>query len=270
MTAPPLRGVASLRGSDSLRGAAAGRRAKVWLLRLLLLAIVAGAWTYGTGPGGINALILPPLSDVLSAFGGLLTSSVTWWATAVTLTEMAAAAVIAVVSGVGIAFFLSRTPLRGRAAEPMLAWGYMFPFVLLYPLFILWIGLGMSSKIAYATVAGFFPIVYNSLRGLRAVDQKYVKVGVAFGASRRDMDVHIKAGAGRPLILSGIRIGVSVVMISVVLAELLASSSGLGYELQKAASTLEGPRQYAIVLLLVLITAVLQLIMERAVRPRRE
>jgi ABC-type nitrate/sulfonate/bicarbonate transport system permease component len=241
----------------------------VWALRLLLLVIAVGAWLYGTGPGEVSFLILPPLPEVFAAIGELVGTEAFWSALAVTVFEMLAAFVIATAFGVGLGFFLSRTPLRARAAEPLLSWGYMFPVVLLYPLFLLWVGVGVGSKIAYAAVTAFFPIAYNTLRGLRAVDEKYLKVGVAFGASRLDMDRHIKAGAARPMILSGLRIGVSVVMISVVLAELLGSNAGLGYELQRAASTLHLPREYAIALLLLVVAVTLQRLLERVLRPRR-
>jgi ABC-type nitrate/sulfonate/bicarbonate transport system permease component len=249
--------------------AAAAHGATVWALRLLLLAIVVAAWVYGTGPGEISLLILPPLPEVLVAIGDLLGTRVFWSALAVTVFEMLAAFLLAAAVGITLGFFLSRTPLRARAAEPLLSWGYMFPVVLLYPLFLLWVGVGIGSKIAYAAVAAFFPIAYNTLRGLRTVDEKYLKVGVAFRASRLDMDRHIKAGAARPLITSGLRIGVSVVMISVVLAELLGSNAGLGYELQRSASTLKLPREYAIALLLLFVAVVLQRLLERVLRPRR-
>jgi ABC-type nitrate/sulfonate/bicarbonate transport system permease component len=255
--------------TTSVFRATAARSAIVWALRLVLLVVVVAAWAYGTGPGGISPLILPPLSEVLVAMGDLLGTRVFWSALAVTVFEMLAAFLLAATVGITVGFFLSRTPLRARAAEPLLSWGYMFPVVLLYPLFLLWVGVGIGSKIAYAAVAAFFPIAYNTLRGLRTVDEKYLKVGVAFRASRFDMDRHIKAGAARPLIMSGLRIGVSVVMISVVLAELLGSNAGLGYELQRSASTLKLPREYAIALLLLVVAVTLQRLLERVLRPRR-
>jgi ABC-type nitrate/sulfonate/bicarbonate transport system permease component len=265
--------VAATETTSAFRARAFRARARhsttVWALRLALLLIVVSAWVYGTGPGEISFLILPPLPEVLAAIVGLMGTEVFWTALSVTVFEMLAAFTIAAAVGVGVGFFLSRTPLRARASEPLLSWGYMFPVVLLYPLFLLWVGVGVGSKIAYAAVAAFFPIAYNTLRGLRAVDEKYLKVGVAFGASRLDMDRHIKAGAARPMILSGLRIGISVVMISVVLAELLGSNAGLGYELQRAASTLRLPEEYGIALLLLLVAVTLQRILERVLRPRR-
>lgn len=257
-------------GKGSVSAAAARQTAVVWALRLLLVVIAAGAWLYGTGPGGMSFLILPPLGNVLSTIGTLVTEHVFWGALEITVFEMVLAFAISAALGVAVAFVLSRTDIRGKAAEPLFSWGYMFPVVLLYPLFLLWVGVGIWSKIAYAATAAFFPIAYNTLRGLRSVDAKYLKVGTAFGASRLATDRHIKVGAARPMILSGLRIGVSVVMISVVLAELLGSTAGLGFLLQTAASTLELPREYAIALLLLVVAAALQSVLEWLVRSRRQ
>lgn len=256
--------------TTTFSGARLRRRAMVWALRLVLLAILLGLWMYASGPGAVSALILPPITSVLDSFGGLLFVGATWAAVGVTVLEMILSFVIAAVLGVGLGFLLSRRALRARVAEPLLAWGYMFPFVLLYPLFLLWAGVGVPSKVAYAVVTAVFPIAYNTMRGLRSVDPRYTKVGVAFGASGLQMDLHIKAGAARPLVLSGLRIGVGLVSVSVVLAELLGSYSGLGHDVQAAASRLQIVDTYSLALLLVLVTVVLQFLMERALRVRHQ
>ena len=245
------------------------RRLQVWGLRIAPLAVLVGAWWYGTGPGGISRLILPPLPKVLQEFYMLFSSDFVLRATLVTVTEIILAFMLAAIGGLITGFLLSRTSMRARAAEPVLAWGYMFPFVLLYPLFLLWMGVGMSSKVAYAAVAAAIPIAYNTLRGLRSVDPRFIKVGVAFGASKTQMDLHVKAGAAWPMVLSGIRVGISVVLISVVLAELLGSNVGLGYELQRASNTFQNARAFSLVLMLILVTTVLQWSLEKLMAGRR-
>lgn len=239
------------------------RTVQVVLLRLALVVLFFGAWGYGTGPGGMSRLILPPLGEVVGEFGDLLGSEFLLSATMITVGEILAAFVIATAIGLLVGFFLSRTSVRAEAAEPVLAWMYMFPFVLLYPLFLLWMGVGVSSKIAYAAIAAAIPIAYNTLRGLRSVDAKYTNVGRAFGASSTQADVHIKFGAARPMILTGIRVGISIVLISVVLAELLGSTGGLGFELQRASNTFQSARAFALVFMLIVVTLALQWLLER-------
>ncbi|TDE14363.1 ABC transporter permease [Jiangella asiatica] len=246
------------------------RQATIWALRLALLLAVLGAWRYANTAGEVSPLILPQLSAVTDSFTQLVGSSHTWQQAGITVLEMLAAFTIAAVGGLLCGFLLSRGPVIARTAEPLLAWGYMFPLALLYPLFLLWVGVGMGSKIAYAAVGAFFPITYNTIRGLRSVDAKYLQVGRAFGASSLQVDFNIKFGAARPMILAGLRIGSSIVTIFVVLAELLGSQKGLGHEIEQASSRLMIADSYATVLLLILITIVLQRVMERLLRAKHE
>jgi ABC-type nitrate/sulfonate/bicarbonate transport system permease component len=246
------------------------RQVQIWALRAALLAVVLGAWVFATRPGGVSPLILPQITTVAESFVTLLRTPDTWWAAAVTVYEMLAGFALATVTGLGAGFLLSRTRVGARAAEPVLAWGYMFPFALLYPLFLIWVGVGVESKILYAAAGAFFPIAYNTIRGLRSVDQKYLQVGKAFGASAYQIDVNIKLGAARPMILSGLRIGSSIVTIYVVLAELLGSNQGLGHEIEQASSRLQIANSYGTVLLLILVTTLLQVAMERLLKPRHE
>ena len=248
----------------------AGRRLQVWGLRLLLVAILVGLWLAANRPGGISPLILPKLDKVARSFWELVTTPATWQQAGITVFEMIAAFAIAAVVGLTVGFVLSRHRISARASEPLFAWGYLFPFVLLYPLFLLWVGVGIQSKIAYAAAGAFFPIAYNTLRGLRSVDERYLKVGKAFGASALQMDVDVKLGAARPMILSGLRIGSSIVTISVVLAELLGSNAGLGHEIEQASSRFQIADSYGVVVLLIIIAAVLQAGLERLLRPRHE
>ena len=98
-------------------------------------------------------------------------------------------------------FLGSRTALRARVYEPVLAWGYMVPHVMFYPLFLLWAGVGMGSKILFAAVAGFFPIAINTLRGSRASTARSSAPGARSGASKLQLDWMVKLGAALPMVL---------------------------------------------------------------------
>src|SRR5690606_25392247 len=116
----------------------------------------------------------------------------------------------------------------------------------------------------------FFPIGFNTLKGLGSVDTKYLEVARAFGANRRQMDLDIKAGAARPMILSGLRIGISVVTIMVVLAELLGSQEGLGHQIERASSSFMIADAYGYILMLITISAIFLAIMERLLRSKND
>lgn len=240
----------------------------IWVLRGGIFLLIMGAWMGANLSGSVPKFILPNIGDVMGLMGKELTGSALWQATAITLGTILTAAVIAVVVGVGISFILSRNKRAAATVEPLFAWGYVFPFELLYPLFLVWFGVGIESKIAYGIMNGVFPIAYNTMRGLRAVPARYLDVGRAFGASRRQVDWHIKLGAARPMILSGLRLGISLVAISVVLGEVLGSNAGLGFEIQQSVNTLQVAKSYAYILFIVIISAAVMLLSERVFRDR--
>jgi ABC-type nitrate/sulfonate/bicarbonate transport system permease component len=246
------------------------RRTIVWSLRILFVVVVFGGWILANATGSISPIILPQLGAVLSESIELLRESEVWAAAGITVFEMIAGFGIAAVAGLLVGFVLSRKPLRSAIFEKLLAWGYIFPISLVYPLFLIWAGVGLPSKILFAAASAFFPIAYNTMKGLSAVPVRYLKVGQAFGASAQATDWHIRAGASRPMILSGLRLGVSMATVSVVLAEMLGANAGLGFMAQQASSQFQIPKAYAVILILVVITSLLLWLMETLLRDPNE
>ena len=239
------------------------RRIAVLGLQIGALAALIGAWAYANGPGQVSPILLPDMARVAEELRELVVSAQLWRDVGITLTELVAAFTIALVLGVLVGFLCSRTALRSEVAEPLIAWGYLVPTVLFYPLFILWFGVGMQSKIAYGAVSAFFPIAFNSLRGFRAVDPRYLKVARAYGATNAQTDRQVKMLASLPMVLSGVRIGAALCMVSVILAEMLASTQGLGYELARASQTLQMSTAFALILVLLVFVAFIQLAIQR-------
>jgi NitT/TauT family transport system permease protein len=243
-------------------------RFAVWGIRGGLVAVLLGYWIYMTGPGDISPLLLPKLNLVIRELRAILVSGQLWQDVGVTAVEFVAAFLIAGVVGVGLGFACSRTELRYRVTEPLVAWGYLVPLVLFYPLFIVWFDIGMASKIVYGALSGFFPIAFNSLRGFRAVDRRYTRVAHAFGASPGQTDRQVKLPAAMPMVMSGIRVGGALCMITVILAEMLASTKGLGYELARSSQTLKVPSVYAHIIVLLAFVALVQVVINRLGRTR--
>jgi NitT/TauT family transport system permease protein len=236
----------------------------VWTLRVVTVAVGIGLWLYGNGPGDVSILLLPRLGNVLDQFWSLLGSSDHWHDVLRTLEEIVIAGAIAAVTGMAVGFAVSRSRFRVAVVEPLLAWGYMVPLILFYPVFILWFGVGMWSKIGYAAVSAFFPIAYNSVRAFSGVDPRYLRVGVAFGASRAQIDTLIKFRAAIPVVAAGLRIGAATTFITVIVAEMLASQQGLGYELAQTSQTFERSTSFAIILFVLLLVGVFQFLVSRA------
>lgn len=231
---------------------------KVWLLRAGLLAALVGAWAWASGPGGVSRILLPSLSDTGSSLGAYLGSGGFWHSAGITVLEIAVAFFISAAGGCLLGFAASRREFGAAVLEPLLAWSYMVPLIVFYPLFILWFGVGMWSKIFYGAVSGLIPVAYNTIRGFRAVDPRYLRVGRAFGASSLQTDLLIKLGAAMPMVLAGLRIGAAINVITVILAEMLSALQGLGYDLSQAYQLLDVPGTYALIIILLVLVGIIQ------------
>jgi ABC-type nitrate/sulfonate/bicarbonate transport system permease component len=235
----------------------------VWALRTLTIVVVIGAWLWGNGPGGVPNFLLPRFFGVFESLGLLATSAPLWDALGRTLIEILAAGTIAVTAGLAFGFLAARSAFMSKLVEPVLAWGYMMPLVLFYPLFILWFGLDMPSKIAFAAFAAFIPIAFNSLRGFSTVDPRFVRMAHAFGASRGQIDFSVKFRAAMPVVAAGLRIGAATTFAIVIVAEMLASTGGLGYLIAQSAHTFSASNAYALVLVVLTLVAIMQVLMTR-------
>jgi ABC-type nitrate/sulfonate/bicarbonate transport system permease component len=238
---------------------------KVQGLRLAAVATVLGVWWYAVGPGGVSPLILPPPERVVAAVIEFLTSRRLYDAIAVTMSEILISLLIAGTLGFLIGFWGARSERRAGVLEPLLVWGYLVPHILFYPLLILWFGVGIPSKIAYSASSAVLPIAFNCLRGFRRVDPKYVSVGRAYGASPRQLDWLIKLRAGIPMAAAGLRLGAALAMITVIVAEMLASTQGLGYLLKLYAQSFSAARSFAVTFIILGVVAIFLFIINRLI-----
>lgn len=238
-------------------------RNTVRLLRLALVVVFVGMWAYLTRPGGVSPLFIAPIGDTLRELGELIMTADTWSATWTTVYEVIVALAIALITGFAVGFVGSRTPFRLEVFEPLVAWGYVVPFVLFYPLLLLWIGVDEGSKIAYGAMNGFFPMAFNTMKAFKSVDRGLIRTARAFGATPRQIEFSVKLPAGLPVVLTGVRVGAALTVITVILAEMLASRRGLGFELSRASQTLQVSKSYAYIIFILAIVGVLHLIIQR-------
>ena len=240
-------------------------RLKVLGLRVAAVAAILGVWLYSVGPGGVSPLILPPPGRVLAAMIDFFTDRRLYGAIGITMLEILASLLIAATLGFGIGFWGARTERRAAVLEPLLVWGYLVPHILFYPLLILWFGVGVPSKIAYSASSAVLPIAFNCLRGFRRVDPKYVNVGRAFGATARQLDWTIKLRAGLPMAAAGLRLGAALAMITVIVAEMLASTRGLGYLLKLYSQSFNAARSFAITLIILVVVGIFLFVINRVI-----
>ena len=142
-------------------------------------------------------------------------------------------------------FLLRRHPIIVAILDPFMVGGYGAPKLAFAPLFILWFGIGIESKIALVASVVFFIVYFATLSGVRALDAKLVQMAQIVGASERQVARHIVFPGAVPAIFAGFRIAVPYAIGAAVIAELISSNRGLGYLVQTGAMNFDTTSVFA-------------------------
>jgi NitT/TauT family transport system permease protein len=152
-----------------------------------------------------------------------------------TLAEAVAGFLIGAVPAAVLPFALRRLPIVTAILDPFMVGGYGAPKLALAPLFILWFGIGIESKIALVAITVFFIVYFAAQGGIRALDAKLVQMAQVLGANERDVARHIVFPGAVPHIFTGFRIAMPYAIGGAVIAELISANRGLGYLIQLSA-----------------------------------
>jgi ABC-type nitrate/sulfonate/bicarbonate transport system permease component len=224
------------------------------LARVAILALVLVAWEIAARVG--SPLLYVPPSAALPALRDLL------WLRSypdlpehllLTLREIATAYALAVAVGLGVGFVLGLYRTLGRVYGPILAALYAVPAVVWYPSLMLFFGLDAASKIAFGFLLGFFPITLAVLAGIRQVNPQLVTVARAFGA--RPLTVFVKVLLPGMLftLVGGLRTGLALTVVGVIVGEILGSKAGMGALINHAYGLLRTADYVALVVLTLVI-----------------
>jgi ABC-type nitrate/sulfonate/bicarbonate transport system permease component len=202
---------------------------RVFALRAAILLVALVAWELAARAA--NPLLYVPPSAVVPALGRLLTlesypelPSSLW----LTLREIAIAYALAIAGGVGVGAALGLNRLVGRAFGPIVAALYAVPAVVWYPSLMLFFGLDAASKIAFGFLLGFFPITLAVLAGMRQVNPHMIVVARAFGARPPVVFAKVMVPAMLFTLVGGLRTGLALTVIGVIVGEILGSKAGMG------------------------------------------
>src|SRR4249920_666147 len=226
-------------------------RWRVWTDRLIVLVILLAAWQAGSLWLG-NYWLSTPWS-VASRFVTSLLNGELIFHGGYTVNEAVIGCVIGGVPAVLLPFLLRRQPMVVAILDPFMVGGYGAPKLAFAPLFILWFGIGIESKIALVASVVFFIVYFNTLAGVRALDGRLVQMAQIAGAGERHVARHIVFPAAVPHILAGFRIAVPYAIGGAVIAELISSNRGLGYLVQTGAMNFDTTSVFAAILAATLI-----------------
>jgi NitT/TauT family transport system permease protein len=215
----------------------------------LLVAFVL-AWYFYVTWFNVSKFIIPSPILVAESLVDLLTHPNTLKHTWITLYETIVGFLLACAIGVGLGAVLGKTPWLERALNPFIVATQVVPKVALVPLFILWFGFGPESKIVVAAVLAFFPILTNTVLGIKSVDLGHKDVMTVLNATRWEKFVSLELPSALPTVLAGMEVGIVLAIIGAVVGEYLGGNTGLGYLAVASMNDYKTGMLFAVIILL--------------------
>lgn len=208
----------------------------------ILLLIV---WEVCARTALIDTRFFPAPSAVLASLWAMAASGTLWKDLMASLYRILSGFVIGAVPAILLGMIMGLSRWVRAAIEPTIAATYPIPKSAILPLILLIFGLGEASKIAMVTIGVFFPVLINSMVGVLQIGRIHFDVGKNFGASRIRVLKTIALPGALPMILTGLKLGMGLALILVVIAEMVGAKSGIGYMLFTAWTVFEVEKMYA-------------------------
>ena len=249
------------------------KRYEALIVGSLSVTLVVAAWQAFT-VANQTAKWMPPLfmpmpSDVGDAFVKLFTDprQNIWADLGTSGFEFSTGYVLAIVVGLALGIGMGWYTRFQYALDPFVSFFYATPRIVLIPLFIIWFGIDIQSKIAVIFLGALFPIIINTMAGVRNTEAALLRVARSFGASDALIFQRVVLPGSVPFILTGFRLGVGQALTGVVVGELIAARHGVGMLIAIAGQTFQTPKMLAAVILIagtgMLLTTIFQRIENR-------
>jgi NitT/TauT family transport system permease protein len=197
-----------------------------------------------------NALFLASPTQITAAIYNLAVTGQLWHHVGISAAEFALGYVIASVIGIVFGLAMASSATMKQALQPWISGLYATPTIALAPLFILWLGIGIWSKVLVVIFLVLFPVTINTEAGLRTTSERLIEMLRSFGATRQQIFVKVSLPSAVPFILAGLKLGIGRGLIGVVVAELFGSRAGLGRLISQSADAFNMPELFAGVVIL--------------------
>jgi NitT/TauT family transport system permease protein len=224
-----------------------------FMLRLLLIAATLAVWEGLVRLLAVPAFILPAPSSIFMAlyrgFASTLYVDHIWITLAETVLGFAVGTMLAFALGIAVAL--------SRRVEyflyPFIVMFQAMPKVALAPLIIIWFGLGITSKVVSAALVAFFPLMVNTIVGLRSADEDRVNLMRSLAATRSQIFWMLQLPNAMPYIFAGLEIAMIFALIGAIVAEFVGAQSGLGMLMQSMNYTMDVAGQFSVLFILSLV-----------------
>jgi NitT/TauT family transport system permease protein len=220
------------------------------ILPLITLAVVLVVWDRTIVLLDVTPEVMPKPGDALAALWYGLQTGVYITHTIVTLQEVLYGFALGGTAGFLVGVLVAEFAYVRMAVFPFLIVLQITPKVAIAPLFIIWLGYGIESKVAIAASISFFPIVINTVAGLRSADGEMLEMMKAFSATRWQTFVRVKLKLALPYIFAGLNVAMALAVIGAIVAEFVGSTKGLGYLILQANFKLDTAQVFGVLVML--------------------
>ena len=214
-------------------------------LRLVAPLTVLAGWEVAARFGLINILLLPPPSKAFADLIVLVSSGYLWKALYASLFRVVCGFALAVTVGVCLGIAMARMRLINDFFDPLVELLRPISPLALFPLAILWFGIGDGSKIFVIALAASFPVILNAYAGARSIDTNLIRASRSLGATELEIFKGIVLPASLPYIFTGVRLAWGISLIVIIAAEMVGATVGMGYMVLEAQQTFRTERVFA-------------------------
>jgi len=227
------------------------------LVTVLALVLALVVWQGLVWLTRLPAFILPAPSQVATKLVEVLRSGMLWRHLSATLYEIVLGLVVGTLLAVVVGYALSKSPLAEKLLTPFLVGSQAVPIVAIAPLLVIWFGPGIFSKTLICVLVVFFPVLVNTLVGLREVPQNLRELMRSLKATPAQTLRYLEYPAALPVLLGGLRVGATLSVIGAIVGELVGSDRGLGFMISLGRGQYDTALVFVAVITLIVLASVL-------------
>jgi NitT/TauT family transport system permease protein len=224
-----------------------------WMRQLAAFALLLAVWEAAGRAGMLNPLYAPNPSRVGSALFDLFSDGRIWPHLDATFTAALGGLALGIVVGIVLGVAAALVRFIAELIEPIMSVLNAIPRVILAPLFVIWLGIGLASKIALSFILVSVLIFFTVFSGIRQVDRRLVERVITLGGDRWSLVRHVYLPSVAAWVLSNLKIAVGFAFTGACVGEFVAATHGLGYLLSFAQSTYNSALMFALILLILVV-----------------
>ncbi len=218
------------------------QRNETWLLGTLSMLAFLGLWEAVVRSGAVNPLFTSSPSRIVATAIEMFADPGFYVHLEVSAEEFFSGFLLAIVIGVPLGIAMGWYSRVDAVLQPFVSALYATPRIALLPLVIIWFGIGLASKVAIVFLGAIFPILVNTITGVRTIEADFIKVARSFGATDRQMFLTVVLPSSVPMLLTGLRLGLGHALVGIVVGEMYGATQGLGYLIAVAGARFQTDR----------------------------